>query len=28
VQSEKLLEIDMDGTKVLKAGNQFGLSDP
>jgi len=28
VQSEKLLEIDMDGTKAFKAGNQFGLSAP
>ena len=24
-QSEKLLEIDIDGDKVVRAGNQFGI---
>jgi len=24
-QSEKLLEIDIDGNKVVRAGNQFGI---
>ena len=27
VQSEKLLEIDFDGKKPVRAGNQFGLSE-
>lgn len=28
VQSEKLLEVDFDNGAVLRAGNQFGLSNP